>query len=153
MSATDYTDDYMDPDSYKRSPDKNEPQCTGPHSSAFDCPVHDPRKRAPVPPENAPEHTLEEAYARYEGAAPSARNAPMQALEQTGAYMMANTNVIDGHSWVRHPAGDKELESIEWCQHCGTHKVEVTNWMENPQCPAIAAIRSLMNASADGGNK
>lgn len=28
---------------------RRDPDCTGPFSDAFDCPVHDPRKAAPVP--------------------------------------------------------------------------------------------------------
>lgn len=68
-----------------------------------------------------------------------------EALEQTGAWMMACTDADDGHSWVRHSKGlGPALEDIEWCQHCGVHKIEVPDWGDNPQCPAIAAIRKVL---------
>lgn len=39
--------------------ERDEPQCTGPFSDAFDCPVHDPRKRKPGPTLPPPSGTAE----------------------------------------------------------------------------------------------
>jgi hypothetical protein len=62
------------------------------------------------------------------------------ALELTGAGMMALTTEIgDGHSWVR----DAFAGVAVWCQWCGLHRSQVSDWKDNPQCPAIVAIRGL----------
>lgn len=66
-------------------------------------------------------------------------------LEQTGIGVIAWTSVGNEHSWVRRsPTGDKALDEVEWCQWCGTHKVDVPNWKDNPPCKGLSAVRAFL---------
>ena len=53
----------------------------------------------------------------------------------------------DGHKWVKcmgdivDPTLDKEL--FYWCAWCGVHRVEVSDWADNPQCQAVVAAKEL----------
>lgn len=53
----------------------------------------------------------------------------------------------DAHKWVKtlEDIVDKSIdpELLYWCAWCGVHRVEVENWADMPQCPAIVAARKL----------
>lgn len=63
------------------------------------------------------------------------------AMQETSVWTWAHSDGADGHSWVT--AADMSLTALAWCQWCGVHRSEVTDWTDNPQCRAIAAIRAL----------
>jgi hypothetical protein len=68
----------------------------------------------------------------------------MDALLQTGVASVVTTDMIDGHDWVCSPLDT----SILWCQWCGRHRVEVSDWIDHPQCPAFAKVRAVLEARA-----
>ena len=50
----------------------------------------------------------------------------------------------DGHKWVRSMDDVSRVDDLMyWCAWCGVHRVEVSDWMGNPECPAVAAAKEL----------
>lgn len=66
-----------------------------------------------------------------------ARGPLIEALEATGVGQVALTSIIDGHDWV-------ERDGVVWCQWCGVPRVEVPDWTDHPQCPAIVLTRRAL---------
>lgn len=85
-----------------------------------------------------------DAQKRLEAELAEARNK----LDLTAMAMFCGTDMPDGHRWVR-DAHDETLTFIHFCQWCGVHKVEVPDWLDNPQCPTMAAL--LRHAPAKEG--
>lgn len=86
------------------------------------------------------------AEAGSAGPAPTRETALEEALEATSVGQLASMGIRDGHDWVR---GDDP--DIWWCQWCGVHRIEVADWIDNPQCSTFAAVRAALARPAPEG--
>jgi len=61
------------------------------------------------------------------------------------APLVLTTNFNDdGHCWVRGMGDERRTDGLMyWCAWCGVHRVEMSNWAENPPCPAVGAAKEL----------
>lgn len=63
------------------------------------------------------------------------------------SHMILNTTFDDpGHRWVRSmdDVSEPDPDILYWCAWCGVHRVEVENWKEKPECPAVADAKKLI---------
>lgn len=69
-----------------------------------------------------------------------------EALGTTGVALLVDTDADTGHSWVVAVGQTASHDDVVWCQWCGRHRVEVADWIENPECSAFVAIRAALAA-------
>lgn len=67
----------------------------------------------------------------------------MKDLEWLAIFqMLENRLPVEGHNWVRSVGDDNR---IVWCAWCGQQQVEVGDWKDNPECPALEAARKIFS--------
>lgn len=70
----------------------------------------------------------------------------LEAVKRTGLYSAVNVRPEpEGHNWVRGMhSGDPEVDKIVWCAWCGQHRIEVPDWVDNPACDALDAMKAAL---------